>query len=100
MNNPFEELREEFNDKLSKIESILIEIISNQQIQQPQSPEFLYSLKDVAAFLNCSIATCHKWKKSGIIPCNQIGRKLIFNTSEILKSLDKHNKNKHLRRNN
>ncbi len=56
---------------------------------QPEPTEHLHSVKQLAEFLNCSIVTAHKLKKSGKIRYKQFGRKLIFSTSEVLEDLSK-----------
>ncbi len=48
----------------------------------------LYSLKELADFLGCSLPTAQRFKNSGRIPYYQIGRKVIFDSKEILKSLE------------
>ena len=50
--------------------------------------KFLYSLRELANFLGCSIVTAQKLKNSGRIRHKKYGRKLIFNTAEILDDLD------------
>jgi hypothetical protein len=76
----------------------LIEIIRHEQqsnqseiINEPKGilPQYLYSIKDLSDFLHCSIVTAQKIKNSGKIRYTQTGRKLIFNTIEILEDLKK-----------
>ena len=50
--------------------------------------KYLHSIKDLSEFLGCSKATAHKIKKSGILRYSQIGRKILFNTQEILEDLN------------
>jgi hypothetical protein len=52
----------------------------------------IYSLKDLAAFLGCSIVTAQKLKNSGRIRYKQFGRKCVFNTSEVMEDLSKRRK--------
>ena len=49
--------------------------------------KYLHSIKDLSEFLGCSKATAHKIKKSGILRYSQIGRKILFNTREIMEDL-------------
>lgn len=56
--------------------------------------KYLHSIVELSKFLNCSVVTAHKLKKSGKIRYRQFGRKLIFSTSEILEDLAKTKKNK------
>jgi hypothetical protein len=59
-------------------------------VEPAKQPEykFLYSLRELANFLGCSIVTAQRLKNSGRIRYKQYGRKLIFNTAEILEDLD------------
>ena len=57
----------------------------------PKQPEqkLLYSLRELADFLGCSVVTVHNLKKSGKIRHKQFGRKLIFDTSKIMEDLER-----------
>jgi hypothetical protein len=67
-------------------------------VKQPEQ-KLLYSLQQLADFLGCSIVTVHNLKKSGKIRYKQFGRKVIFNTSEIMEDLDRNRwKNKNRRK--
>jgi excisionase family DNA binding protein len=57
-------------------------------VKQPEQ-KLLYSLRELADFLGCSVVTVHNLKKSGKIRYIQFGRKVIFNTSEIMEDLDR-----------
>jgi hypothetical protein len=60
---------------------------------KPQSqPEakYIYSIKGLAAFLNCSQVTAQKLKNTGKIKYRQIGRKVVFETSEVLRAMEGH----------
>jgi excisionase family DNA binding protein len=48
----------------------------------------LYSIRELAEFIGCSTPTAHKFKKSGRIPCRQIGRKVLFDTVDVLNAMD------------
>jgi len=66
----------------------LREDIKPQPAQAPEAPKYLYSLRELAEFLGCSIVTAQKLKNSGRIPFQQFGRKLIFNSFEVLGALN------------
>ena len=85
----------------------LVEIIDDcfvrhlQTIKEPakqQEQKLLYSLRELADFLGCSVVTVHNLKKSGKIRYKQFGRKVIFDAAEILKDLERNRwKNKNRR---
>ena len=52
-----------------------------------QAPEFLYSIKDLADFLHCSLVTAQRIKNSGKIRYRQFGRKVVFNPIEVMEDL-------------
>jgi predicted site-specific integrase-resolvase len=49
----------------------------------------LYSYKELAAFLGCSVPTALSYKRKGLIPYLQIGRSLIFETDKITAALER-----------
>ena len=49
--------------------------------------KYIYSIQGLADFLQCSIVTAQKIKNSGRINYQQIGRKVIFEESDVLKSM-------------
>jgi excisionase family DNA binding protein len=53
----------------------------------------IHSLKELAILLGCSIATAQKVKNSGRIPYYQMGRKVIFDSNDVLKALERGLKN-------
>jgi len=53
-----------------------------------QDAVMLYSIKELASFLNCSVPTAQKIKNGGRIPFAQTGRKCIFNGTEILAAME------------
>jgi bacillopeptidase F (M6 metalloprotease family) len=68
----------------------LIDILkSTAEITQVAVSEkkYIYSIQGLADFLQCSIVTAQKLKNSGLIPCKQLGRKLIFEEGEILAAM-------------
>jgi len=72
----------------------LIEIINYKTQAEPipapqqEQPQYLYSMQELADFLHVSIVTAQKIKNSGSIRYTQIGRKLIFNTVQIMEDLE------------
>jgi hypothetical protein len=50
---------------------------------------YLRSIRELADFLDCSIVTAQKLKNSGKIRYKQYGRKVIFNTVEVLEDLSR-----------
>ena len=73
----------------------LIEIINNktqpEPIPAPQQDQtlYLYSIRELADFLHVSVVTAQKIKNSGTIHYTQVGRKLIFNSLQIMEDLAK-----------
>ncbi len=59
-------------------------------IQQTPPPErrTLHSIRELAEFIGCSTPTAHAYKKSGWIPCRQIGRTILFDTVDVLNAMD------------
>ena len=55
--------------------------------------KLLYSIKELADFLGCSVATAQKIKNSGKLPFYQADRKCIFDPEKILLALE-HNAKK------
>lgn len=52
-----------------------------------QAPEYLYSIIELANFLHCSPVTAQRIKNSGKVRFHQFGRKVVFNTSEVLEDM-------------
>ena len=63
-------------------------------IQPTPQPErkTLHSIRELAEFIGCSTPTAHKFKKSGRIPCRQMGRKVLFDTVDVLNAMDQSKK--------
>jgi excisionase family DNA binding protein len=81
-----------------QIESIFEKCLSKyyplvkSEVTGPESSKYLYSVRELADFLGCSLVTAHKLKKSGKIRFTQFGRKLVFNTDQILEDLNRRRK--------
>lgn len=77
----------------SKIEEIFDKCLSRFDLSKSTEPDsevqYLYSIKELAKFLNCSPVTAQKLKNSGKIRYRQFGRKCVFNTQEILEDLNR-----------
>lgn len=56
-------------------------------LEQKAEPTMLYSIKELAEFLKCSVPTAQKIKNSGKIPFSQMGRKVVFNGEDVLSAL-------------
>lgn len=86
MTNPFESIE----TRLSNIETLLLNIKQEPPTATTPAPErkTLYSIKDLAEFLGCSTVTAQKIKNSGRIPFRQVGRKILFDTLEVSRSLE------------
>ncbi len=56
----------------------------------PPTPErkILYSIKELSEFIGCSTVTAQKLKNQNRIPYRQVGRKLMFDSVEVLKAMD------------
>lgn len=54
----------------------------------PTERKTLYSIRELADFIGCSTVTAQKLKNSGQIPFRQIGRKVMFDTAEVLKAME------------
>jgi len=76
-----------------KLREIISECIS-QSTPTPTSPlsskvRYLYSINELADFLNCSPVTAQKLKNSGKIRFSQFGRKCIFTSDQVLEDISK-----------
>lgn len=76
---------------ISEIGELKLMIQTHEDKPQAQpEPKYIYSIKGLAAFLNCSQVTAQKLKNTGQIKYRQIGRKVVFETSEVLRSMEGH----------
>lgn len=58
------------------------------QTTLPPERKTLHSIRELSEFIGCSTVTAHAYKKSGRIPCRQIGRKVMFDTLDVLNAMD------------
>lgn len=56
-------------------------------LEQKNEAKMLYSIKELADFLKCSIVTAQKIKNSGRIPFAQTGRKCVFDGTAVLAAM-------------
>lgn len=86
MTNPFEI----FDKRLSNIESLLLSIKHKDAdpLEQSLSPEQKFSIQELAAYLNCTKATVHSYKRRKVFPYYQTGRTVYFKKSEIDSALE------------
>ena len=57
---------------------------------EPECPErkILHSIRELSEFIGCSTVTAQKLKNEKRIPYRQIGRKVMFDSVEILKAME------------
>jgi excisionase family DNA binding protein len=55
----------------------------------PADRKILYSIRELSEFLGCSTVTAQKMKNEGRIPYRQVGRKVMFDSVEILRAMEK-----------
>lgn len=72
------------------VKKAVSEAMNVQPISDPIPPErkTLHSIRELADFIGCSTVTAQKLKNSGKIPSRQAGRKVMFDTVEVLKSME------------
>lgn len=79
-------------DELSDIiKTAMRDVLVESKPEKPVKPtdrKTLYSIRELSEFLGCSQPTAHRFKKNGLIPCHQIGRKILFYTDEVLKAME------------
>jgi len=62
--------------------------IADEKSPEPQ-PQILHSIRELADFLGCSVVTAQRYKNEKRFPYNQVGRKVMFNTLDVLKAINK-----------
>lgn len=77
-----------FELTVSEFMELLKQEQSVPQVQEQQTePKMLYSIRQLADFLQCSIPTAQKIKNSGKIPFMQTGRKVVFDGNAVLNAM-------------
>lgn len=69
------------------VEKAMTKFLPANSTPPPTEKKYIYSIQGLADFLQCSIVTAQKIKNSGRINYQQVGRKVIFEESEVLKSM-------------
>ncbi|MFV0377284.1 MAG: DUF3853 family protein [Mangrovibacterium sp.] len=64
---------------------------AEQPAPEPQ-PQTLHSIRELADFLGCSVVTAQRYKNEKRFPYKQVGRKVMFNTADVLKAIDSNKK--------
>lgn len=89
-----------FELTVTEFMDMLKEQISMPEASEPKAEtKMLYSLRELADFLQCSIPTAQKIKNSGRIPFAQTGRKLVFNSEAVLNAISNDKKSVSLKTN-
>lgn len=83
--NPFEELEQKFNSRFEELKSLILSM--KDPPDKTEEQPYLYSIKELAGFIGCSIVTAQKLKNKKRIPYFQTGRKLIFEKAKVLEAL-------------
>ena len=57
--------------------------------QEPaQESKTMHSMRELSEFIGCSTVTAQKLKNEGRIPYRQIGRKVLFDSFDVLKAME------------
>jgi len=59
----------------------------NTNVASATEKRYIYSIKGLAEFLNCSVVTAQHLKNKGLVPCRQIGRKVMFDCDAVLDAM-------------
>jgi len=57
------------------------------QTEPATEKRYIYSIKGLAEFLNCSVVTAQNLKNKGLVPFRQIGRKVMFDCDAVLAAM-------------
>ena len=79
------------NAVTSALEKMLPTMVQIKQVAPEK--KYLYSIKALAEFMQCSIVTAQHMKNSGRIPYTQINRKVIFDCEAVLEAISINAKN-------
>ncbi len=79
-----------FNKK--ELADVVRQAVAEALSQTTPTPEpksrILHSIRELADFIGCSIVTAQRYKNEKRIPFRQIGRKVLFDTEEVLKAMN------------
>lgn len=75
-------------DEISGLK-LMLQTRDAKPLAEPEG-KYIYSIRGLAAYLNCSQVTAQKLKNDGKIKYRQIGRKIIFETSEVIRAMENH----------
>jgi excisionase family DNA binding protein len=80
-------------DRLTAIveNAVTIALAEKKEVQTTEV-RILHSIRELADFLGCSTVTAQKIKNEGRIPFMQVGRKVLFNTAEVTKAIERRRK--------
>ncbi len=81
MSNPFETI----NERLSSIETLLLEITKKPSKKEDQSENL--TVKETSKFLKVSEQSVHNYIRRGLLPALKMGRVLLIKRDDIEKSL-------------
>lgn len=82
----------EENELKKVMKDVLDEYLpQHSKVQEAPEKKILYSIKELADFLNCSDPTASRLKNEGIIPFTQWGpRKIQFESDKVMEALQLH----------
>lgn len=88
-------LQLELSEKMKSELKTLIHDSLNQQLKEflsgnktkPENEEQMLNRNQACKLLGCSLTTLYHYQRKGLIPYHQVGRKLLFNRSDLLSQL-------------
>ena len=63
-------------------------ILKKKESEPKVETKYLYSIKELAAYLHCCERTVQSLKNKGLLPYKQVGRIVLFDSAEVLKAMD------------
>lgn len=90
---------EELEGIIHRCLSSLTSAPSPEQTSETTDAKYLHSIRELAEFLGCSVVTAQKLKNSGRIRYKQFGRKVMFNSAEVLEDLNTNRKRNNISNN-
>jgi len=67
----------------------IVALLADHLNDSAQSREKIYSLNELTDILQVSTRTLAYWKKSGILPCSQVGNKVWVTETQLLEFIEK-----------